>query len=99
MKGLWMANYYTTRFNPSEWPPVSGAIPPGVVMEMEEMHQQGRACCSAATLRSAEARLLEEPWAYRTRYRLGCPEHGETDHETVIRLDWISPNEYLLIRT
>jgi hypothetical protein len=91
-----MANYYTTRFNPMEWPPASGAVPPGVVRRREDLVAEGRICCSESETRSIAVAPQETRWTYRITVRLSCPTHGETRIEEERVLDWISPNEYLL---
>jgi hypothetical protein len=91
-----VANYYTTRFNPAEWPPESGEIPAGVTVTLDDLAVDGHLCCAGAALESVQTSPLEERWAYRVTYRLACPEHGTTEIELFRRLDWISPNEYLL---
>ena len=93
-----MANYYTTRFNPMEWPPPDGAIPAGVEWGEPEAQERRPPCCDAAERVEAATEVLGERWAYRTTYRRACPEHGEAVHIVETRLDWISPNEYLLIQ-
>jgi hypothetical protein len=92
-----MANYYTTRFNPLMWPPAGGAVPPGVEGGIEEL--RGAACCGAVEVGEAVSEALGERWAYRTAYRIACAEHGDAALLVETRLDWISPNEYLLVRS
>jgi hypothetical protein len=94
-----MANYYTTRFNPSRWPPDGGTVPPGVEWEEAELRDRGEACCAGACLTESVTERLEEAWAYRTRYRMTCPAHGDALRCVESRLDWISPNEYLLAQS
>jgi hypothetical protein len=91
-----VANYYTTRFNPVDWPPSGGAIPAGVEWSGEEGESQGFACCEGAEIREASTQPLEERWRYRTTYRRFCPRHGDSELQVESHLDWISPNEYLL---
>ena len=91
-----MANYYTTRFNPIEWPPHGGEIPAGVEWNRDELVARELACCSDGEVQEISSHPLEEKWAYRSVYRTLCPLHGERLLQVENRLDWISPNEYLL---
>ena len=94
-----MVHYYTTRFNPAQWPPVGGAVPPGVEWSEAEWRGRGAACCDAAELRVAATSAPGEPWVYRTVYRVACGTHGEAVCAVESRLDWISPHEYLLLHS
>ena len=94
-----MANYYTTRFNPADWPPSGEAIPAGVEWGREEWDSQEFACCGEAEVREAATQPLLERWLYLSTYRTLCPHHGEAELQVESRLDWISPNEYLLTQS
>jgi hypothetical protein len=91
-----MANYYTTRFNPVTWPPEGDHAPPGVEERESDLAEGGRLCCNQCQIVEARAATTGERWVYRVTYALHCPAHGGTELEMERRLDWISPNEYLL---
>ena len=93
-----MANYYTTRFHPSRWPPHEG-VPPGVELSSTELSAEGHLCCDEARLLSVQSEAGPKDWEYETRYRLECSHHGERSLTLLSTLDWISPNEYLLDRS
>ena len=91
-----MANYYTTRYHPGGWPPPDDTVPAGVEWSRAELAERGLLCCTKAALGVTTAAPREDRWVYHVRYRLTCPDHGETVQEVERQLDWISPNEYLL---
>ena len=91
-----MANYYTTRFNPIEWPPEGGDVPPGVVVDRVGLRERGQGCCDALEILESTARPGDDRWVYRVIYRFSCPEHGDAILEIACPLDWLSPNEYLI---
>jgi hypothetical protein len=91
-----MPNYYTTRFNPMLWPPETDQAPPGVELGFADLAERGLLCCDQSHIQETQAAPGEERWTYRVCYRLTCPIHGEDEQNLESRLDWISPNEYLL---
>ena len=91
-----MANYYTTRFNPLDWPPAGEMIPAGVLLTAQDLREHGLLCCPDAEIRAVEWEQASERWTYLTRYQVLCPHHPGAWIELRRSLDWISPNEYLL---
>jgi hypothetical protein len=91
-----MGNYYTTRFNPLDWPPDEDTIPAGVLLTAGDLEDRGFLCCQDAEVVASGYASTSERWVYHTDYQIHCPHHPDATIQVRRAMDWISPNEYLM---